>query len=208
MTRDEKKMLVAFLVVATTIITECAVVLTGENRAKNAVFADDSVTVEEITYVEEETVDYDEFSLMPCVAPSEFMGWYETYGGEYESEAVEEEETEVESEQVSEVSTESESVSESSESSVCTEVETETEAPKKVWYVNGEQIDTGITDMLTEALDRHGISFWIEGALAQVYQESHAQQYAVSKDGRDHGILQYRAQFWGRQSGLENTLLY
>lgn len=80
---------------------------------------------------------------------------------------------------------------------VGTEVETEA---KSVYMVNGELVDPTIQQMLYDALERHNISYWLEGALAQIYQESHFQQYIVSNDGRDYGILQYRAEFWDEVS--------
>ena len=193
MTRDEKRIYVVGILVGLAIIIECAVVLIGENRTKKAVYACSATEVSETVIEEETTANEAKLSLMPCVAPDEFQKWHETYietAEETQEETQEETSTETEPETTIHEETWTEEVA----------TESEVEVVGATWYVNGEQIDRGITDALYDALNRHGLSDWMSGALAQVYQESHAQQYAVSKDGRDHGILQYRAQFWDATS--------
>lgn len=160
----------------------------------------DSITEDCETVVEEETTAKEaKTSRKPCVATEEDESESETKdevlgcGAEGAQNDVQDDqqcEAPLEAD-TSEAETVGESNAEESASGSREEV------CGRTWIVNGEQIDRQITDALAEALERHDIGYWIEGSLAQIYQESHAQKYAVSKDGRDHGILQYRAQYWG-----------
>lgn len=231
MSKDEKRIYFWGYLIGLVIAVACVVVVVGEFVQKKGAYADENEEFDYFIETTEETSETGEFSLMPCVAPSEFKAWYETYGGDDESSAEEEggpDEIRDEDERGSETSEETDDMYRSEESSLemSTEVETTVDAEEKawvetsvddnetgpvVWYVNGKQIDQGITDLLTDALERHGIGHWIEGALAQIYQESHAQQYAVSDDGRDYGILQYRAEYWGgvcAQYGYDGADIY
>lgn len=197
MTKDEKRIYVVGILVGLAIIAECVVVLIGENRTKKAVYACSATEISETVAEEETTVKEAKLSLMPCVATDEFREWCETYSV---GETSEETSTEPETEQETSTEPETTVIEETYTEETTTEVETGDVTEAVTWYVNGEQIDRAITDGLYDALARHGISDWMSGALAQVYQESHAQRYAVSSDGRDHGILQYRAQFWDATS--------
>lgn len=51
-------------------------------------------------------------------------------------------------------------------------------------------------DKLLTALTEAGIEFFWPYACAQMMQESGGNPYAVSPDGKDHGLFQFRAQYW------------
>lgn len=73
----------------------------------------------------------------------------------------------------------------------------ESEAPGPVYYrIAGGLIPEEIQTALHEALDAEGIGFWYEGALAQVFQESHGNPAAENPNGLDKGLLQYRTTYW------------
>lgn len=56
--------------------------------------------------------------------------------------------------------------------------------------------EMGLEDTLRAELDAAGIGWWYPYAYAQIQQESHWNPGAVSADGKDYGLLQYRLQFW------------
>ena len=171
----------------------------------------------------------DYISGMPCENTEQFERWYETYDeqetseeesdnteGVYEQIFLEESGTEeftygvfrIE-ESSSEVETENESYLEASE---VQEVEQGTESSGICKYsIMGSCIDEDVQERLYMVLDEKGISYWYEVALCQLFQESRGYQYAVSKDGKDHGILQYRLQYWDgvcRQYGFSGASIY
>ena len=53
-----------------------------------------------------------------------------------------------------------------------------------------------LPDYLRSLLESYGIGWWYPYAYAQVMQESHWNPTAVNPNGKDFGLLQYRAQFW------------
>lgn len=71
------------------------------------------------------------------------------------------------------------------------------EDPQPVIYrIAGQEIDPELQISLFHHLQEEGIEYWYEIGLCQIFQESSGNIYAVSRDGRDMGILQYRGQFW------------
>lgn len=71
-----------------------------------------------------------------------------------------------------------------------------------VYTVNGELIDPVIQQKLYNALEKHGIGYWYEGALAQMYQESGGNPMIVNPtNGIDTGLFQYREPFWDYSRG-------
>lgn len=76
----------------------------------------------------------------------------------------------------------------------------ETTAPPapavKTWYVCGMACPVEITTYLEQTLTQAGIGWWMPYAVGQIYTESHWNTGAVSPDGLDMGILQYRQRFW------------
>lgn len=185
------------------VIVMCVAVIIGDIKDKKREHAE----YESMIQMESIKSEEKRISAMPCVSPSEFQVWFETYA---------EEDTVTESESETAEATEAVIVIEESKEALpdaepITTEPSEVGTEDRVWYVNGEMVDQTISNALEDALERHGVGYWIEGALAQCYQESHMQQYAVSKDGKDHGILQYRAQYWyetSRQYGHDGADIY
>ena len=80
---------------------------------------------------------------------------------------------------------------------VATEAAAEVESSVPALYrIAGETIDEGLQVLLYQHLKAAGIEYWYEGALAQMFQESHCQQYAENRNGLDKGIYQYRITYW------------
>lgn len=72
-----------------------------------------------------------------------------------------------------------------------------------IYRIAGEEVDPDLQVRLYEHLEEAGIEYWYEGALAQMYQESHCQQYAVNPhNGIDCGLYQYRSTFWTEPSDI------
>lgn len=143
-------------------------------------------------------------SGMPCENREQFERWYETYECE-----TAEETTDRPNESTATDETELETCSEGlSEEEDSAEVETDildSQVPEVVspsysyplYTINGELIDPVIQQKLHDALEKHGIAYWYEGALCQMYQESRGQQYAVNpNNGIDCGLFQYRSTYW------------
>lgn len=53
-----------------------------------------------------------------------------------------------------------------------------------------------IAGILQAELEKSGIGWWYPYGYAQMMQESHGNQWAVSADGQDYGIFQYRLRYW------------
>lgn len=133
-------------------------------------------------------------SGMPCENPEQFERWYETY----EQKTAEESEPDEVPKTREETA---ESDVESVPSEVGTKVETKTEG-RTIYTVNGELIDPIIQQKLYDALERYGIDYWYEAALAQMYQESGGNPTIVNSSNRiDTGLFQYREPFWDYSRG-------
>ena len=78
------------------------------------------------------------------------------------------------------------------------EAESEPEIP--IYRIAGELIDPEIQRTIYKALEAEGIQDWYTGALAQCFQESQGNRYAVGKNGLDMGLFQYREPFWNYYS--------
>ena len=131
-----------------------------------------------------------EDSAMPCVDAESFRRFLETY----EPETTEEARTDAVRPDHEDVRTE--------EITLATETETAVEAAVPTLYrIAGEEIDEGIQIRLYQHLQEAGIPHWYEIGLCQMFQESSGNVWAVSKDGRDMGILQFRAQYWDWNRG-------
>lgn len=70
-----------------------------------------------------------------------------------------------------------------------------------IYRIAGEEIDPELQKALYEALDAEGIAYWYEGALAQMFQESHGKVYAENRNGLDKGLFQYRITYWDWEDG-------
>ena len=150
-------------------------------------FAASESTIEEITVgtaEEAETADF-EGGAMPCEDPEVFRRWLS------EQEAGEETGTD-------DLRADHEVVGADAEPEfVPTEAAAEVESSVPALYrIAGETIDEGLQVRLYQHLSDAGIAYWYEGALAQMFQESHCLQYAENKNGLDKGIYQYRITYW------------
>lgn len=202
MTRQERKdfmigitMCAVFVIVAVYLYT---LPVDAANSSNMGSYGGDKVVDE---YFIEETAEtpknpfFDANSAMPCVDREGFMEWYETY----EQTASEEVEVSEREESSSEVPV-NETRCEVSEEETETVQETVPHTAK-VFSINGETLNPELQAMLFDALDRHGVGYWFEIGLCQMYQESRGNIYAENPNGKDKGILQYRLQFWDWNRG-------
>lgn len=127
-----------------------------------------------------------EDSAMPCVDAESFRRFLETY----KQETGEEARTDTVREDHEDVRTEA-----AGSLPEATAAEVESSVPP-LYRISGETIDESLQIRLYQHLQEAGIPWWYEIGLCQMFQESSGNVYAVSKDGRDMGILQFRAQFW------------
>ena len=136
------------------------------------------------TSYEAEKADF-EGGAMPCEDPEAFRRW------------LSEQETGEET-RANDVREDHEVVGADAEPEyVPTEAAAEVEATVPALYrIAGEKIDEGLQVLLYQHLKAAGIEYWYEGALAQMFQESHCLQYAENKNGLDKGIYQYRITYW------------
>lgn len=82
------------------------------------------------------------------------------------------------------------------------EQETVEEAGFRLYRIAGELPDPALQRAIWDALQAEGIAYWYEGALAQCFQESHFEMFAVNqKNGVDSGLYQYRSTFWDWEQG-------
>lgn len=203
--RDEKKMWLYGSIVAAMIIPASIAVLIGENSPKNAVYAEAVYADEgfiEQTEEEPEIRQIRGLSGMPCENREQFERWYE----EYEQKAVEEmsaeatEEIRLDSDTANQVDSANAEISWRDTSAE--EMESEGKASSPIYTIGGELIDPDIQRKLYDALERHNISYWYEGALCQMYQESGGNPTIVnSTNGVDMGLFQYREPFWDYSRG-------
>lgn len=176
-----------------------AIVLTLTHE--KACFAASAPSVEEITVETEEEpkrADFDDMSAMPCIDPEGFREWYEEYQGETETqeETDEPETTEEARPNDSGAADEAFRAEESETVSETAAAEVESSGPA-IYRIAGETIDESIQVRLYQHLQEAGIPYWYEGALCQMFQESHGQQYAVNpNNGIDCGLYQYRITYW------------
>lgn len=74
-----------------------------------------------------------------------------------------------------------------------------------VYTVNGAMLPEYLQAYLYERLSQFGIAWFYRYALCQIYQESRFDPAAVSFDGKDHGLCQFRERFfadYASQAGL------
>lgn len=70
-----------------------------------------------------------------------------------------------------------------------------------IYRINGDEVDPDLQLLLYHYLEEAGIEYWYEGALAQMYQESHGIWWAENPNGLDKGIYQYRITYWNWNDG-------
>lgn len=138
-----------------------------------------------------------EDSGMPCENPEQMERWLETYEQKAEEEVQDNEDADCDEEVRTGISTE-----DPTEVETALEVGTEADSPvRPIYSVGGDQLSPELQALLYDALDRHGISYFFEIAVAQCYQESHFNVWAENPNGHDKGILQYRIGFWNWNRG-------
>lgn len=169
-----------------------AVIWHRDLTSKKAPCEASKAEVEEIT---EETAKIDlkpvlacsmAMSGMPCENKEQFERWYR----EYEQETSEEAEDGLQEYGTSGTVLHTETEASESDVSESNGIST------PIYSVNGETLSPDFQRWVYNKLQDEEIEYWYETMLCQMYQESRFDQYAVSKDGRDHGILQFRAEFW------------
>ena len=174
MSREERRIYSFGVVVAAILIIAIVAVLTDGCGAKIDAYAAPVALVEDFTEESSETSEtglFDDQSAMPCVDPEGFAAWYEEY------------------QHASITSNTFEAL--------------EPEIPIYHFNVgpNEHQIEPDLQRLLYHYLEEAGIEYWYEGALAQMYQESHGIWYAENVNGLDKGIYQYRITYWNWNDG-------
>ena len=174
MTRYERKIYSFGIVIAAILIIAIVAVLTDGCGTKIEAYAAPVCAVEDFTEESSETSEtglFDEDSAMPCVDPEGFAAWYEEY------------------QHASITSNTLEAL--------------EPEIPIYHFNVgpNEHQIEPDLQRLLYHYLEEAGIEYWYEGALAQMYQESHGIWWAENPNGLDKGIYQYRITYWNWNDG-------
>ena len=193
MNREERRIYQLGVAFAAVMIIAMTSVLT-EEFGKNTVcaaaeavdgnFIDGTATSPEKGQIRED-------SAMPCVDAESFRRFLETYeqetGEEARTDAVRPDHEDVRTEEVTLAAE--------------TEATVESTGPA-IYRIAGEEIDESIQVRLYQHLQEAGIPYWYEGALCQMFQESHCQQYAVNqKNHEDMGLFQYKSRFWNWADG-------
>ena len=193
MSREERRIYQLGVLVAAVLIIEMVAVKTeGCNRID--AYAAPAVQFEEITEESSEAAEnglFDANSAMPCVDAESFRRWMETY----EQKAGEEARSD-------DIGTDHEEAgtNEDPQTEPVTEMEN---AMPTLYRIAGQEIDASLQIKLYQHLQAAGIPWWYEGALCQMFQESHCQQYAVNQhNGLDMGLFQYRSTFWDWSSDI------
>lgn len=193
MNREERRIYQLGVAFAAVMIIAMTSVLT-EDCGKNTVYAAAEVVDGNFidgTATSPEKGQIREDSAMPCVDAESFRRWMETYEPETTEEA-----------RSDDSRTDHEVVREEAPT-LATEPETTVESTGPAIYrIAGETIDESIQVRLYQYLQEAGIPYWYEGALCQMFQESHGQQYAVNQTNHeDMGLFQYKNRFWNWADG-------
>jgi hypothetical protein len=136
---------------------------------------------------------------MPCDDPDGFRNWLATYEEETdEQEASKEapEETTGKSRMDGDAADQADAADPEGARIDSGPEEMASETSVQTYRIAGDVIPEEIQTALREALDAEGIVFWYEGALVQIYQESHGNPWAENPNGLDKGLLQYRTTYW------------
>lgn len=184
-----------------TTILPFAVYLGAFVERENGLFKASAAEIEEIiaeTSEMPEKWQIRSHSAMPCEDGESFRRWYEEHRREYEPETAEESRNDIGREDH-----EADRAADESAAPDAAPAETEVEAAVPPLYrIDGETIDASIQEHLYQHLQAAGIEYWYTGALAQMYQESRGQQYAVNQTNHeDMGLFQYKERFWNWSDG-------
>lgn len=193
--RKQKRTMIGMTVCMIPVAVAIVLTLTHEK----ACFAASAPSVEEITVETAEALEraeFDDLSAMPCIDPEGFRKWYEEYQGETQEEINEPETTEEARPDDSGTADEAFRAEEPGTVPETAAAEVESAGPV-IYRIAGETIEESIQVRLYQHLQEAGIPYWYEGALCQMFQESHGQQYAVNpNNGIDCGLYQYRSTYW------------
>lgn len=165
-------------------------------------YEDETVAVEEFTAEPVKVAknpQIREMSGMPCENPEQFERWYATY----------EQETSEEEAEKPDINTDcGEDVQTGIPTELPTEVETTVEVPSErveetvaVYSVNGETLNPELQEYLYQRLSDYQLEWFMPYSIMICWQESQFDQYNVSADGLDYGLLQFRKQFWDWSRG-------
>lgn len=194
MNREERRIYQLGVAFAAVMIIAMTSVLTDECGKKTVYAAAEAVDGNFIdgTATSPEKGQIRENSAMPCVDAESFRRFLETY----EPETGEEARTVTVREDHEDVRTE-----EAGSLPEATAAEVESSVPP-LYRISGETIDESIQIRLYQHLQEAGIPYWYEGALCQMFQESHGHQYAVNQTNHeDMGLFQYKNRFWNWDDG-------
>ena len=208
------------------VLIACIIVVIGDKKTEKAVFADCISSAEQFTIERDKMPEISKIKIsgMPCDNAEQFERWlkeYEQKTGEKGDEHLVRKSRQgyVEKTELIQLDDEVLLLKDTS-TAVETESEGDQERPEVqetqinepvLYRISGECIDSYTQERLYMALDEKGIAYWYETALCQLFQESRGEKYAVSKDGKDHGILQYRLQYWDSvcdQYGYSGASIY
>ena len=195
MTREERKIYQIGVLVAAALIIAMVIVIT-EGCAKKTVYAAPAVVDGQFVEETSETAENSEIredSAMPCVDREGFRRWYEEHRRNYEQTTVEE----VRSDDIG-ANHEETGTSEETQTEPAAEME---DAGPPLYRIAGQEIDASIQELLYQHLQANGIEYWYEGALCQMFQESHGQVYAENPNGLDKGLYQFRISYWDWSTG-------
>ena len=192
MERDERNIYIRIgIIIAVWLIAEIILLTRNANASEGAKNSDLSASESQggKDIAQSEKIDlravFDDSTAsgMPCENPEQFERWYETY--EQEQEAEHETETEPTT-----VPTEE-----------CKVTTGTGETPVTLYSVNGETLNPELQAMMYDALNRHGVSYFYEIGICQMWQESRGNIFAENPNGKDKGVLQYRLQYWDWNRG-------
>jgi len=194
---DKVKMWVYGGAVATMIISTCVAVKIGDLTEAGHKKVEVIEAVSEVPEIGQ--ISLYEDSGMPCENPEQFERWLNEQEAEEEASAETAEEIRLDSDATDQTDATNSGTAWCDTSAE----EMESKASSPIFYtIGGKLIDPDIQQKLYDALERHNISYWYEGALCQMYQESRGNPTIVNPtNGIDMGLFQYREPFWDYSRG-------
>lgn len=166
--------------------------------SKKAVFTDDQSEVDNFT-ADDAEIDLravfgdSERSGMPCENPEAFERWLETYESQTSEEEI--------PESISDYDERAVRCEDSPEARTEISTEAETYEAQAFYSVDGQVLNPELQAYLYQRLADYQLEWFMPYSIMICYQESHFDQYNVSDDGLDYGLLQFRKQFWDWSRG-------
>lgn len=205
----EKVSRIVLCIVMTVLLILIVKTVIDDYKPKNMVFAAEAESVKDFIEESAGRPKKGEISLsgMPCENPEQFERWlkeheqttgeesHETEGESLEG-CVEESRFERDNEISGIEETSSEVAAESESNQEPSKIQSVPEEASRIYRIMGEEIDPYVQKRLYMVLAKAGIAYWYETAICQLFQESRGNCGAVSKDGKDHGIFQFRLEYW------------